>query len=113
MTNKIRFAKTVGTALMVCAFIFLAFGSADSKSNDSTSTDAINSLEKHTCSTCGKEYEGEGYTASSDGVGGDLSLDQGSIFTECRDCAQKDMDRMNEARSHKGSLAYPNSDRDF
>jgi hypothetical protein len=39
-------------------------------------------------------------------IGGDLSLDQGDIFTECRDCAQKDMDRMNEARSHKGSLAY-------
>lgn len=108
-----KLAKTFGTALMVGTFIFLAYGSEDSKSSDSSGADTTNSLEKHTCSTCGKEYEGDGYTASSDGVGGDLSLDQGSIFTECRDCAQKDMDRMNEARSHKGSLAYPNSDRDF
>lgn len=103
MTNKNKYLKTIGSALIVGAFLFLAFGSDDSKSSSgSSNSSSSNSAEWHTCSTCGKKYEGDGYTASSDGVGGPLSIDRGAIFTECKDCAQKAMDRMNEARSHRG-----------
>jgi len=106
MKNKNNLFKIIGSTVIIGAFLFLAFGSDDSNSDGDSTNSSTSNVEMHTCSTCGKEYEGDGYTAASDGVGGDLSLDQGSIFTECRDCAQKDMDRMNEARSHKGSLAY-------
>lgn len=109
-----KLIKIISSTVIVAVFLFLAFGSEDSKSNsDSSNSSSTISAELHTCSTCGKKYEGDGYTASSDGVGGPLSIDRGGIFTECKDCAQKAMDRMNEARRHKGSLAYPNSDRDF
>jgi len=98
---KKQYLKTIGSTLIVAAYLFIAFGSGDSKSKNDISN-STKSEERHTCSECGKTYEGDGYTASSDGVGGPLSLDRGSIFTECKECAQKSMDRMNEARRHKG-----------
>ena len=106
MKNKNKFIKIIGSTVIVGAFLFLAAGSENSKNTSDSTNSSSSNAEMHTCTTCGKEYEGGGYAATSDGVGGDLSLDQGDIFTECMICAQKDMDRMNEARSHKGSLAY-------
>jgi hypothetical protein len=55
----------------------------------------------HTCTSCGKEYEGGGWQRTSDVVSGHVSLHQRTIFTECKDCAKKDMDKANEARIHK------------
>jgi hypothetical protein len=106
MENKNNLFKIIGSTVIVGAFLFLALGSGDSNSDGDSTNSSTKNVEMHTCTTCGNEYEGGGWQGTSDGVGGDLSLDQGDICTECRDCAQKDMDRMNEARSHKGSLAY-------
>lgn len=102
MKNKNRLFKMFGSTVLVGAFLFLAFGSGDSNSNSNSGNSSASNAEMHTCTTCGIEYEGGGWQGTSDGVGGDLSLDQGNIFTECKDCAKKDMDRANEARSHKG-----------
>ena len=93
--------KHISSALIIFTMIFLAFGSdesSDSKSNSSSS----NSAEWHTCSTCGKKYEGNGWGSYSDGVGGDLSLYQANSNTKCKDCAQKSMDKAMEARRHRG-----------
>jgi len=103
MTNKNKYIKIISSTLIVGAFLFLAFGSGDSKSSSgSSNSSSSNSNDSHICSTCGKKYEGNGYTPSSDGVGGDLHLQQADFNTDCKECAQKDMDKMNEARRHKG-----------
>jgi DNA-directed RNA polymerase subunit RPC12/RpoP len=105
MTNKNKYFKIVGSTLIACTFLFLAFGSDDSKSS-SGSSNSSNSNASHICSTCGKKYEGNGYAPLSDGVGGDLHLEKGDpqygVCIDCEDCAQKAMDRMNKARRHKG-----------
>ncbi len=105
MKNKNKYFKIISSTLIVGAFLFLAFGSGESKSS-SGSSNSSNSTVSHICSTCGKKYEGSGYAALSDGVGGDLHLQEGDpqygVCIECKDCAQKSMDRMNEARRHKG-----------
>ncbi len=107
MTNKNKYIKIFSSTLIVGVFLFLAFGSDDSKSSSgSSNSSSSNSNDSHICSTCGKKYEGSGYAALSDGVGGDLRLQEGDpqygVCIECKDCAQKAMDRMNEARRHQG-----------
>jgi hypothetical protein len=106
MKNKNNLFKIIGSTVIVGAFLFLALGSGDSNSDGDSTNSSTNNVEMHTCTTCGNEYEGGGWQGTSDGVGGDLSLDQGDIFTECKECAQKGMDKANEARSHRGYQGY-------
>ena len=98
---KKNYFKLISSTFIVGAFLFLAFGSGESKSS-SGSSNSSNSTVSHTCSTCGKKYEGEGWGYESDGVGGDLSLFQHDSKTVCKNCAQKGMDETKEARSHRG-----------
>ena len=93
--------KLFTTTLVIISFVFVAIATGDSK-NTSDDSSSNNSAEWHNCEKCGKKYQGDGFTVSSDGVGGPLSIDRGAIFTSCEDCAQKTLDRMNEARARKG-----------
>lgn len=98
---KKKYFKTIGSILIVGAFLFLALASDPPKSSSGNSnSSSSNSSDLHICSTCGKKYEGKGYSVVSDGVGGDFNLQQGDIYTDCIDCAQKDKIRMEEARLH-------------
>ena len=99
--------KHLFSAMIVATMVLLAFGSDESKSSrGSSNSSSSNSAEWHTCSTCGKKYEGKGWGSSSDAVGGDLSLFQSDFETECKDCAQKEMDKAMEARRHRGYQGY-------
>lgn len=98
---KKQYLKTIGATLIVGAFLILALASDPPKSSSSSSnSSSSNSNDLHNCSTCGKKYEGNGYSVVSDGVGGDFSLSQGAIYNDCMDCAQKDKEKMEEARRH-------------
>ncbi|WP_324689223.1 hypothetical protein [Flavobacterium cheonhonense] len=95
--------KLFTTTLVIISFVFVAIATGDSKNtSDDLNSSSNNSAEWHNCEKCGKKYQGDGFTVSSDGVGGPLSIDKGAIFTSCEDCAQKTLDRMNEARARKG-----------
>jgi ribosomal protein L24E len=61
MTNKNKYLKTIGSTLIVGAFLFLAFGSDDSKSSSSSSSSGSSSS-KVTCGYCGRSFDkGTGY----------------------------------------------------
>ena len=97
-----KYFKTVGSTLIVGAFLFLAFGSNDSKSSsDSSNSSSSNSTDSHICSTCGKKYEGMGYSLVFDGLGS-MDIKQYSNNTECRDCVEKKYAKIEEARKHRG-----------
>lgn len=89
MKNKNNLFKIIGSTVIVGAFLFLALGSGDSNSDGDSTNSSTNNVEMHTCTTCGNEYEGGGWQGTSDGVGGDLSLDQGDILLNAKNVLKK------------------------
>lgn len=99
---KRQYFKTIGSTFIVGAFLFLAIGSDDTKSSSgSSNSSSSNSADWHTCSTCGKKYEGMGYSLEFDGLGS-MDIKQYSSNKECYDCVNKEYNKIKEARKHRG-----------
>ncbi len=116
--------KTICATLVVASFLFLAFGSGDSKtsennsSSNNTSNDAPSSSSEsatidntNTCNICGKEFTGKGYEEVSEGVWQPCK-DPNQCFICSRNCglqSTRNMDKILEKYGVNPSTIHDNN----